>query len=105
MKKRLIIALAICVMILSACSAVQGTTPSTSNSVSLASASTQANCSALQKQQDQLEKAIDAARVQLSSAHGDLHKAETARNELVKLHEPSTVGASKTTGVHICWLI
>ena len=95
MKKRLIIALAICVMILSACSAVQGTTPSTSNSVSLASANTQANCSALQKQQDQLEKAIDAARVQLSSAHGDLHKAETARNELVKLHEPALLVQAK----------
>jgi peptidoglycan hydrolase CwlO-like protein len=86
-KKWLVIALALCVMILSACSAVQGTTPATSSSVSLASANTQADCSALQEQQAKLQKAIDKARVQLSSAHGDLHKAEQARNELVRLHE------------------
>ena len=95
MKKRLIIAFALCVMILSACSAVQGTTPSTSNSVSLASANTQANCSALHEQQTKLQKAIDAARVQLSSAHGDLHKAEQARNEIVRLHEPSVLLQAK----------
>ena len=95
MKKRLIIAFVICVMILSACSAVQGTTPATSNSVSLASANTQADCSALQEQQAKLQQAIDAARVQLSSAHGNLHKAETARNELVKLHEPALLVQAK----------
>jgi peptidoglycan hydrolase CwlO-like protein len=95
MKKRLIIALAICVMILSACSAVQGTTPATSNSVSLASANTQADCSALQEQQAQLQKAIDTARIQLSSAHGDLHKAEQARKTLTRLHEPSLLLQAK----------
>ena len=95
MKKRLIIALTICVMILSACSAVQGTTPATSNSVSLASANTQADCSALQGQQIKLQQAIDAARVQLSSAHGDLHKAEQARNTLTRLHEPSLLLQAK----------
>ena len=95
MKKRLIIALVICVMILSACSAVQGTTPTTSNSVSLASTNTQADCSALQGQQAKLQQAIDAARVQLSSARGDLHKAEQARNEIVRLHEPSVLLQAK----------
>jgi peptidoglycan hydrolase CwlO-like protein len=95
MKKRLIIALALCVMILSACSAVQGTTPATSNSVSYTSANTQADCSALNEQQAQLQKAIDTARVQLSSAHGDLHKAEQARNELTRLHEPSVLLQAK----------
>jgi peptidoglycan hydrolase CwlO-like protein len=95
MKKRLIIALARCIMILSACSAVQGTTPATSNSVSLASANTQANCSALNEQQTKLQKAIDAARVQLSSAHGDLHKAEQARNTLIRLHEPTLLLKAK----------
>ena len=88
-KKWLVIALAICVMILSACSVAQGNTSAPGGSVSHSTTSTQTACSALQEQQAQLQQAIDTARVQLSSAHGDLRKAETARNELVRLHEPS----------------
>ncbi len=95
MKKRLIIALALCVMILSACSAIQGTTPATSNTVSLASANMQADCLALHEQQAQLQKAIDTARMQLSSAHGDLRKAEQARNTPTRLHEPSLLLQAK----------
>lgn len=95
MKKRLMIALAICVLILTACSVVQGTTPTTSSSISHASAGTQADCSALHEQQAQLQKAIDAASMQLSSAHGDLRKAEQARNTLTRLHEPSKLLQAK----------
>lgn len=91
MKKRLIIALTLFVLILSACSTVQGTTLTTSSSVSHASALAQADCAALHEQQVQLQKAIDAASKQLSSAHGDLHKAEQARHTLTMLHEPSTL--------------
>ena len=89
MKKRLIIALTLFVLILSACSTVEGTTPTTSSGSSQANASTQVDCAALHEQQVQLQKAIDAASKQLSSAHGDLHKAEQARHTLIMLHEPS----------------
>ena len=95
MKKRLIIALVICVLILSACSMVQGTTSTTSSSVSQASANTRAGCSALHEQQVQLQKAIDAASKQLYSAHGDLRKAEQARKTLTMLHEPSLLLQAK----------
>jgi peptidoglycan hydrolase CwlO-like protein len=95
MKNRLIIALAICVMSLSACSTVQGTAPATSSSVSHASVKTQADCSSLHKQQAQLQKVIDAASMQLSSAYGDLQKAEHARNTLTRLHEPSLLLQAK----------
>lgn len=96
--KRLIIALALIVMILSACSAVQGTTTATNNSVSQTSAATQAGCTALRTQQAQLQKAIDTASMELSSAHGDLHKAEEARNTLKRLHEPSLLLQAKLSG-------
>ena len=89
MKKRLIIALALFVMVLSACGAVQGTTTATNSSVSQTSATTQATCSSLHEQQAQIQKAIDTASKELSSAHGDLHKAELARNTLIRLQEPS----------------
>lgn len=89
MKKRLIIALALCIFILAACSAVQGTTPTSSSAVSQGSSGTQTDCSALQAQQAKLQKAIDAASKQLSSAHGDLRKAEQARQTLTRLREPS----------------
>ena len=95
MKKRLIIALALFVMILSACSAVQGTTTATSDSVSQTSASTTAACTTLHTQQAQLEKAIDIASKELSSAHGDVHKAEQARNSLIRLQEPSRLLQAK----------
>jgi peptidoglycan hydrolase CwlO-like protein len=95
MKKWLIIALATCVLILSACSVVQGTTPAPSSSVFHSPASTQTACHALQEQQAQLQQAIDAASVQLSSAHGDLRKAEKARNALIRLYEPSMLVQAK----------
>ena len=91
MKKRLIIALAVCVLILSACGAVQGTTPASSRSALHPSTGTQTACHALQEQQVQLQQAIHAARVQLSTAHGDLRKAEKAKNTLIRLHEPSVL--------------
>ena len=95
MKKRLIIALTLFVLILAACSAGQATTLNTSGSVSHASANAQADCAALHKQQVQLQKAIDAASKQLSSAHGDLHKAQQARHTLAMLHEPSLLLQAK----------
>jgi hypothetical protein len=94
-KKWLVIALTICVMILSACSVAQGNTSAPGGSVSHSTTSTQTACSALQEQQAQLQQAIDTARVQLSSAHGDLRKAETARSVLIKLHEPSMLVQAK----------
>ena len=95
MKKWLILALALCILILAACSTVQETTPTTSNSVSQVSTRTQADCATLQAQQVQLQKAIDAAKKQLYSAHGDLHKAEQARKTLARLHEPSRLLQAK----------
>jgi len=91
MKKRLNIALAICVLILSACGAVPGTTPASNRPTSQPTAETQAACHIFQDQQVQLQQAIHAARVQLSTAHGDLRKAEKAKNTLIRLHEPSVL--------------
>jgi len=91
MKKRLIITLAICVLILSACGVVQITIPASISSTSHPTADTQAACHVLQEQQVQLQQAIHAARVQLSTAHGDLRKAEKAKNMLIRLHEPSVL--------------
>ena len=87
MKKRLIIALALFVMILSACGAVQGTTTATNSSVSQTSATTQATCSSLHEQQAQLQKAIDTASKELSSGSwrspqgrtSEKHTHQTAR--------------------------
>jgi peptidoglycan hydrolase CwlO-like protein len=95
LKKWLIIALAICVLILSACRVVQGNDSAPSSSISHFTANTQTTCSALQEQQAQLQKAIDVASIQLSSAHGDLGKAEKARNTLIRLHEPSKLVQAK----------
>ncbi len=89
MKKRLIIALALFVMILSACGAVQGTTTATNNSVLQTSTTMQASCSTLYGQQAQLQKAIDTASKELSTAHGDLHKVEEARNTLTGCKNPA----------------
>lgn len=55
----------------------------------------QTTCPALQEQQVQLEQAIDAASMQHSSTHGDIHKAEQARNKLIRLHEPSLLLQAK----------
>jgi len=65
------------------------------NNFKAADVNTQTACSALQEQQALLEQAIDAANVQLSSSHGDLRKAEKARNELIKLHEPGMLVQSE----------
>ncbi|SRR5713226_8217584 len=96
MKKRLIIALALCVLILSACGTVLGTRTSSNNPVAhstapIAAASTQTACSILQERQVYLQQATNVARAQLSAAHGDLRKAEAAEKQLIKLHELNTL--------------
>lgn len=65
------------------------------NSFKAAHVNTLADCSALHEQQAQLQKAIDSASRQLSSANGNFHKAEQATNTLTRLHEPSLLLQAK----------
>ena len=83
MKKRLIIAVAICVLFLSACSSLVGTSAPPSNAAAHATASVQSACSALEASQVQLNQEYDAASAQLAAARA-------RRN-------PQQVGAAETT--------
>jgi hypothetical protein len=65
------------------------------NSFKAADVNTLTACSALHEPQAQLQKAIDVASSELSSAHGDLYKAEEARNTLARLQEPSRLLQAK----------
>ena len=65
------------------------------NSFKAADVNTLMVCTALHEQQAQLQKAIDVASSELSSAHGNIHKAEAARKELARLQEPSRLLQAK----------
>lgn len=87
MKKRLLIAFAVCVLFLSACSSLVGTSaPSTAP---IATASTQSVCQVLQDRQAQLSKEYHAASVQLASAQatGNLQQAGETEQRLIRLHQ------------------
>ncbi len=95
MKKRLIIGLASCMLILSACGTVLGAITSSSNPVAhstvpIAATSTQTTCSILRERQVQLQQATKVAQARLSAAHEDFRKAEVAEKQLIELHELNT---------------
>jgi protein involved in sex pheromone biosynthesis len=94
MKKRLLIAFAICVLFLSACGSFLGTsTPSTSpaphSSVPIAPASTQSVCQLLHDRQVQLSQEYHAASAQLTAAQagGNRQQVGTAEKTLIRLHQ------------------
>ena len=92
MKKRLLIAFAICVLFLSACGSFLGTsTPSSSpaaHSTPMATASTQSVCQVLHDRQARLSQEYHAASAQLASAQawGNLQQAGEAAKTLIRLH-------------------
>ncbi len=94
MKKHLIIAFAICVLFLSACGSLVGTsTPSTSpathSTAPIATASTQSVCQVLHDRQAQLSQEYHAASAQLASAQagGNTQQAGEAEKTLIRLHQ------------------
>jgi predicted ATPase len=94
MKKGLILAFAICVLFLSACSSLVGTSTPSSNAAAhstapSATASTQSACSALEESQAQLNQEYHAAGAQLAAAQarGNLQQAAEAETRLIRLHQ------------------
>ena len=94
MKKHLLIAFAICVLLLSACGSLVGTSTPSSNPAShstapIATASTQSVCQVLHDRQAQLSQEYHAASVQLASAQagGNLQQAGQAEQRLIRLHQ------------------
>jgi outer membrane murein-binding lipoprotein Lpp len=93
MKKRLLIAFAICVLFLSACGSFLGTsTPSTSlatHSTPMATASTQSVCQVLHDRQAQLSQEYHAVSAQLTAAQagGNRQQVGTAEKTLIRLHQ------------------
>ncbi len=93
MKKRLIIALAICVLFLSACgSLVITSTPASTVAHSTAPSaitSTQSVCQILHDRQAQFSQAYRAASVQLAAAQaqGDQQQVGEAEKTLMRLHQ------------------
>ena len=95
MKKHLIIVIAICVLILSACgSRVETSTPSSSpashSTAPIATASTQSVCQVLHDRQAQLSQAYQAANAQLASAQAgrNMQQAGGAQQRLIRLNQP-----------------
>jgi protein involved in sex pheromone biosynthesis len=93
MKKHLIIAFAICVLFLSACGSVLGTSTSSSSSAShaapVASASAQSVCQVLHDQQAQLNKEFQTTGTQLDAAQaqGNWQQVGEAEKSLIRLHQ------------------
>jgi uncharacterized protein YceK len=94
MKKHLIIAFAICVLFLSACSSlVETSTPSTSSATHstapIATASAQSVCQILHDRQAQLNQEYHAASVQLATAQdgGNWQQTGEAEKTLMRLHQ------------------
>ena len=92
MKKGLILAFAICVLFLSACSSLVGTSTPSSNAAAhsaapSATASTQSACSALKESQAQLNQEYRAASTQLTEARGTLQHVGAAETRLSRLHQ------------------
>jgi protein involved in sex pheromone biosynthesis len=94
MKKRLIIAFAICVLFLSACGSLVGTnTPSSSSdshpTAPIATASAQNVCHVLQNREAQLSQQYHVANVQLvaAQAQGNWQQEGEAEKTLMRLHQ------------------
>jgi protein involved in sex pheromone biosynthesis len=90
MKKGMILAFVICVLFLSACSSLVGTsTPAAHSAAPSATASTQSACSALEASQAQLNQEYHAASAQLATAQarGNLQQAGAAETRLIRLHQ------------------
>jgi hypothetical protein len=94
MKKHLIIVFAICVLFLSACGSLVGTsTPSTSpatrSTAPIATASTQSSCQVLHDKQAQLSQEYHAASIQLASAQAEGNSQQVGEIEklLLRLHQ------------------
>ena len=94
MKKRLIIAIAICVLFLSACGSVVETSTTASHSAAHSAAttaktSTLSVCQVLHNRQVQLNQAYHTASVQLATAqaHGNRQQVGEAEKTLMRLHQ------------------
>jgi hypothetical protein len=90
MKKLLIIAFAICVLSLSACSSLTGTDSSTSNAAApIAAVNTQSSCQVLQDRQSSLDRAYQLASVKYrkASVEKNAQEAAQAKKELTSLHQ------------------
>jgi len=94
MKKLLIVAFAMCVLSLSACSSlVESSTPSSSSAphstTPIATASTLNNCQVLHDRQSQLSQEYHTASIQLASAqaHGNSKQAGEGEKMLLRLHQ------------------
>jgi hypothetical protein len=97
MKKLLVVAFAICVLSLSACSSLTGTsTPSNSSSTHAAApiitVSTQSSCQILHDRQTQLSKEYQTASAQYTRAQagGNWQQAGEAEKTLMRLHQSIT---------------
>ena len=94
MKKQLIIALAICVLFLSACGSLVGTSTLSSSSAPhleapIATASTQSVCQILHDRQAQLGQEYHTASTQLAAAqaHGNSQQTGAREKMLLRLHQ------------------
>jgi hypothetical protein len=94
MKKHLIIVFAICVLVLSACGSLAGTSTPSSNMAShstapIAIASTQSVCQVLHDRQAQLGQEYQAASAQLVAAQagGNLLQVGETEKTLIRLHQ------------------
>jgi protein involved in sex pheromone biosynthesis len=96
MKKQLIIAFAVCVLFLSACGSLVGTStpstiPATHSIAPMATASTLSVCQVLHDRQTQLSREYHAESVQLASAQAarNLQQVGEVEKTLIRLHQSS----------------
>jgi uncharacterized protein YceK len=94
MKKHLIIVFAICVLFLSACGSLVGTStpsssPATHSTAPIATSSAQSVCQVLHDRLVQLSQAYQAASIQLATAQagGNLLQVGETEKTLIRLHQ------------------
>lgn len=89
MKKGLILAFAICVLFLSACSSLVGTSAPSRNAAAHGTVSTQSACAALEESRVQLNQEYHAASAQLVAARArrNLQQLGAAETRLIRLHQ------------------
>jgi hypothetical protein len=94
MKKHLLIAFAICVLFLSACGSLVGTStpstgPATHSTAPIATARTLSVCQVLHNRQTQLNQEYHSASAQLTAAQaeGNLQQEGETEHLLVRLHQ------------------